>query len=42
LFDGLELVDPGLVYANDWRPDENAENDSPWHTSYCGGVGREP
>ena len=41
-FDGLELVEPGLVYANDWRPDEDTETDSPWHTFYCGGVGRKP
>jgi S-adenosyl methyltransferase len=41
-FDGLELVEPGLVYANEWRPDEDTETDSPWHTFYCGGVGRKP
>jgi SAM-dependent methyltransferase len=41
-FDGLELVEPGLVYANDWRPDDEIEKDSPWHTFYCGGVGRKP
>ena len=40
--DGLELVEPGLVYANDWRADEHTETNSAWHTFYCGGVGRKP
>ncbi|WP_308283304.1 SAM-dependent methyltransferase [Pseudonocardia nigra] len=39
-FDGLELVEPGLVYANDWRPDEHTPTDSPVHTLYAGGIGR--
>jgi hypothetical protein len=34
------MVEPGLVYGNDWRPDENTDRDSAWHTFYCGGVGR--
>jgi hypothetical protein len=41
-FDGLELVEPGLTYANDWRPDGHTPADSPWHTFYAGGVGRKP
>jgi hypothetical protein len=41
-FDGLELVEPGMVYANDWHPDDHTEKDSPWHTFYCAGVGRKP
>jgi hypothetical protein len=41
-FDGLELVEPGLVYANDWRPDQHTETGSPWHTFYCAAVGRKP
>lgn len=41
-FDGLELVEPGFVYANDWRPDKDTERDSVWHTFYCGGIGRKP
>ena len=41
-FDGLELVQPGFVYANDWRPDEDTERESPWHTFLCAGVGRKP
>jgi hypothetical protein len=39
-FDGLELVEPGFVYANDWHPDGHTPTDSPWHTFYCGGIGR--
>lgn len=39
-FDGLELVEPGLVYANDWRPDEFTHVDNPVHTLYAGGIGR--
>ncbi|OLT14343.1 SAM-dependent methyltransferase [Pseudonocardia sp. CNS-139] len=41
-FDGLELVEPGLTYANDWRPDGHTSRDSPWHTFNCGGIGRKP
>ncbi|MGH3568623.1 MAG: SAM-dependent methyltransferase [Pseudonocardia sp.] len=39
-FEGLEMVEPGLVYANDWRPDEFTPDDSPVHTLYVGGIGR--
>lgn len=41
-FDGLELVEPGLVYTNDWRPEENTDRESPWHTFLCAGVARKP
>lgn len=41
-FDGLEMVEPGLVYANDWHPDVNTEKSSSWHTFYCGGIGKKP
>ena len=41
-FDGLELVEPGLVYANEWRPDEFTKVESPVHTLYAGGIGRMP
>ena len=41
-FDGLEMVSPGFVYANDWRPDEETLRESPWHTFTCGGLGRKP
>lgn len=41
-FDGLVLVEPGLVYANDWKPDEQTLTDSPTHTLYAGGIGQKP
>jgi hypothetical protein len=41
-FAGLEMVEPGFVYANEWRPDEHTAVDSEWHTFYCGGIGRKP
>jgi hypothetical protein len=41
-FEGLELVEPGLVYANDWRPDEHTAVNSPWHTFLTAGIGRKP
>lgn len=39
-FDGLDLVEPGLVYANDWHPDATTPTDSPVHTLYAGAIGR--
>jgi SAM-dependent methyltransferase len=41
-FEGLELVEPGLVCANDWRPDQDTLEDSPVHDLYCAGLGRKP
>lgn len=41
-FDGLELVEPGLVYANEWRPDEHTRGGSPVRTLYAAGIGRTP
>ena len=41
-FEGLEMVEPGLVYLNDWRPDAKTERESRWHTFLCAGVGRKP
>ncbi|OLT23168.1 hypothetical protein BJF78_07385 [Pseudonocardia sp. CNS-139] len=45
-FDGLDLVPPGLVYANDWRTDgTRPEHDPtlPDYTTYLtGGCGRKP
>jgi hypothetical protein len=41
-FDGLEMVEPGVVQANDWRPDALTRQDSPVSTLYIGGVGRQP
>jgi hypothetical protein len=38
-FEGLEMVDPGLVFIEDWRPDQPADDyEIPLH----GGVGRKP
>lgn len=41
-FTGLEMVEPGLVLANDWRPDELTRTDSPVASLYVGGIGRKP
>ncbi len=41
-FEGLEMVEPGLVYANEWRPDRTTPKDSPAHTFHAGGVARKP
>ncbi len=38
LFDGLDLVEPGLVRVSDWRPDSDLEAARP--TGLWGGVGR--
>lgn len=40
IFEGLDMVEPGLVYANDWRPDEATPTESPVHTLYATGIGR--
>ncbi|MCQ4209265.1 SAM-dependent methyltransferase [Streptomyces longispororuber] len=39
LFDGLELVEPGVVRVTEWRPDADADQDAPAVDAY-GGVGR--
>lgn len=39
-FEGLEMVEPGLEYANDWRPDDQTPAESPVHTLYAAGIGR--
>lgn len=41
-FDGLELVEPGFVYANDWRPDDETPRDSTVRKLYAGGLARKP
>jgi O-methyltransferase involved in polyketide biosynthesis len=41
-FEGLEMVEPGLVYANDWKPDDLTPADSRVHTLYAAGVARKP
>ena len=40
LFDGLELVEPGVVRVTGWRPDSGLEAASP--TGLWGGVARKP
>ena len=41
-FAGLEMVEPGLVYVNDWRPDAATPTDSAVHTLHVAGIGRKP
>jgi S-adenosyl methyltransferase len=38
-FDGLELVEPGLVYVHAWRPDPG-DPEPPGGVSAYGGVAR--
>jgi O-methyltransferase involved in polyketide biosynthesis len=40
LFDGLELVEPGVVKASQWRPDTDAQRDTP--TVLWAGLARKP
>ena len=40
LFDGLELVEPGVVRVSAWRPDSDLESARP--TGLRGGVARKP
>jgi O-methyltransferase involved in polyketide biosynthesis len=40
LFDGLELVEPGVIRAAEWRPDTDVEAASP--AALWGGVARKP
>lgn len=40
LFGGLELVDPGVVYLTEWRPDVGEEDEDPKWTSTFAGVAR--
>jgi hypothetical protein len=40
LFDGLELVEPGVIRAAEWRPDSDLEAASP--AALWGGVARKP
>jgi SAM-dependent methyltransferase len=43
LFEGFEFVDPGLVYAQEWRPDYLGEvEEHPERTGLLVGVGRKP
>lgn len=40
-FDGLELVEPGLVPADQWRPEPTSSADG-WEVPYYGGIARKP
>lgn len=43
LYTGFELVEPGLVWAPQWRPDSPADvGDHPEQSIILGGVGRKP
>jgi SAM-dependent methyltransferase len=42
LFDGFELVDPGLVWLPEWRPDDFPLYDDPSQALIVCGVGRKP
>jgi S-adenosyl methyltransferase len=42
LFDGLELIEPGLVIVPDWRPEPPAVRDHPVLEMACVGVARKP
>ncbi|HJP77394.1 MAG TPA: SAM-dependent methyltransferase [Pseudonocardiaceae bacterium] len=40
LFDGFELVDPGVVYTPEWRPDPSDHGAEPGRAAALGGVGK--
>ncbi|RDI23131.1 S-adenosyl methyltransferase [Lentzea flaviverrucosa] len=40
LFDGLELIDPGVVYLPEWRPDHGDEIGDASGASTFAGVAR--
>ncbi|WP_285742171.1 SAM-dependent methyltransferase [Lentzea sp. NBRC 105346] len=40
LFDDVELVDPGVVYLTEWRPDEGDDIGDPKRMSQFAGLGR--
>ena len=41
LFDGFELIEPGVVWINEWRPDPGIPP-AGQPRSLMGGVGRKP
>ncbi|TYB44851.1 SAM-dependent methyltransferase [Actinomadura chibensis] len=41
-FDGLDMVEPGVVPAHHWRPDEEARRIDDSQVSIYGGLGRKP
>lgn len=42
LFDGLQLVEPGLVRLAEWHPGGPREWVDPWDYLFLGGVARKP
>ena len=41
LLDGLDVLDPGLVYTSSWRPESlRPEDDTQWHDSMLAAVAR--
>jgi hypothetical protein len=40
-FDGLDLVEPGLVTVDKWRPDDTTASGG-WDVPYYGAIGRKP
>lgn len=42
LFDGLELVEPGIVPVSEWRPDPGTELPDRQNVGVWGGVARKP
>jgi hypothetical protein len=41
-FQGLEMVDPGVVLVSDWRPSGNRRRPRPEEVNFYGGVARKP
>jgi hypothetical protein len=41
-FDGLELLDPGVVLVNHWHPDDLAASEVDAHVHMYGGIARKP
>lgn len=41
-FEGLEMVEPGFVIANEWHPDQHTPVDSVTRNLYGAGLGRKP
>ncbi|GAA1240586.1 SAM-dependent methyltransferase [Pseudonocardia aurantiaca] len=41
-YEGLEMVEPGLVYANEWRPTDPTKAEGPWATVLVAGLGKKP
>jgi hypothetical protein len=41
-YEGLEMVEPGLVYANEWRPTDPTKAEGMWATVLVAGLGKKP